>query len=731
MTLILAALLTLLQPGQPADVTGTIVDSSGSTIPGATVQLEAAGIPIAQMQTGSDGRFSFPPGPGDELRLLVTAPGFAFQAVQVPGDSAAPITITMEPAPFFDAVQVTSARGSGARADPTVAATVLPASEVITSPAVAIDDVLKIVPGFTLFPSSRVANPTSQTMMLRGLGGSGVTRSLVLADGVPLNDAFGGWVYWDKVPHTAIDRIEVVRGVGGDLYGADAVGGVVQILTLEPGGPFARVLAEAGNLETGRVSAFGGGRAGPWTLSGGAQWFTTSGYTLIGEDERGAVDRPSGSKHGSGIGSLSYASPTGWRFGVRGNVFAEDRTNGTPLQVNDTDSRRISGEVLGALAGGFLAVRVSGGNQNYNQTFSEIEMEPPRSAEALSAVQHVPSRSAGGSVQWSRQWGDKGLLIGGEGRSISGRTSETDYRDGGVAGTIEEGGSVRIGSGYVRASMAVTDRFTMVAGGHADAWRSLSRTTSFEQTVGAFSPRFSAAYRFGDSGVAIRGSVFGGFRPPTLNELYRTFQIGNDLTVPNQALTPETLKSAETGMSLTRGAASIRVTGFLSVLDDAVTNVTISTTPSLNVRRRENADRIRSMGIEFEGDLRVSQTLTMAVAGALIDARFKGRTPLRDFQVPQVPQYSGSGVVRYRDSVWIASGLLRVTGPQYDDDVNTRLLERAVVVDVFGGRNFNRRTMGFVAVENLFDARYDVGRIPVRVEGLPRAVRAGIQVVFP
>ena len=50
--------------------------------------------------------------------------------------------------------------------------------------------------------------------MMRGLGGSGVNRSLVLADGVPLNDAFGGWVYWDKVPQAAIDRIEVVRGGG-------------------------------------------------------------------------------------------------------------------------------------------------------------------------------------------------------------------------------------------------------------------------------------------------------------------------------------------------------------------------------------------------------------------------------------------------------------------------------------------------------------------------------------
>src|ERR1700688_212248 len=102
---------------------------------------------------------------------------------------------------------------------------------------------------------------------LLGRGGTGSSRSLVLADGVPLNDAFGGWVYWDKLPQVAIDRIEVLRGSGSDLYGADAVGGVVQILTLHPVRPLARFLGEGGGLNTGRVSLFGGGRARGWSVS--------------------------------------------------------------------------------------------------------------------------------------------------------------------------------------------------------------------------------------------------------------------------------------------------------------------------------------------------------------------------------------------------------------------------------------------------------------------------------
>ena len=119
------------------------------------------------------------------------------------------------------------------------------------------------------------------------------------------------------------------------------------------------------------------------------------------------------------------------------------------------------------------------------------------------------------------------------------------------------------------------------------------------------------------------------------------------------------------------------------------------------------------------------------MTGTIIDAQFTGTTRLRDFKIPQVAEYSLGTDVRYNSAAWTASTQLRVTGPQYDDDVNTRLLKRAVVLDVFGGRTLARRLMIFVAVENLFDSEYEVGRIPVRALGLPRAIRGGVQILFP
>src|ERR671931_636430 len=85
---------------------------------------------------------------------------------------------------------------------------VMDSQDIGSAGAQTIDDLLRQIPGFSIFrrSSSIVANPTTQGVSLRGAGASGASRTLVLSDGVPLNDAFGGWVYWDRVPRNAIDR---------------------------------------------------------------------------------------------------------------------------------------------------------------------------------------------------------------------------------------------------------------------------------------------------------------------------------------------------------------------------------------------------------------------------------------------------------------------------------------------------------------------------------------------
>jgi outer membrane receptor protein involved in Fe transport len=723
------------QSGVP--LSGTVVDSSGAPIPDASVRLEVAGVRIDEVRTANNGRFEFRTQPADNVRLVVTAAGFG-QVVRLVDRDGSDLQVMLQPASVFEQVNVTSTRADIARTDPTVSMTVVSSAELLTSGAITLDDALKAVPSFTLFrrTSSRVSNPTAQGITLRGLGGSGSSRALVLGDGMPLNDAFGGWVYWDKIPQAAIDRVEVLRGSGSDLYGADAVGGVVQILTIRPSRPMVRALLEGGDLGTGRVSLFGGGRRGGLTYSAAGQWFTTDGYITVAKEQdagiapRGPIDTKAGSNHRSALASVGYQTAKGWRFDGRGSVFWEDRLNGTPAVVNDTDARQGWGEASGGAGGGLLSLRVYGGTQGYDQTFASVNAT--RTAETLIRAQRVPTRLVGFSGQWVRPMGRHSLLVGAEERLIKGSTIETPYTALGVAlPTTDAGGTQRVGSAFVQATLAAGDRLTIVAGAHGDGWHTESEGTAYSKTLGSFNPRASFAYRIGDSGVSVRGSVYKGYRAPTLNELYRGFRAGNTVTLPNEALAPERLTGADGGVLVSRGRVSARVTGFWNVLDDAITNITLSTTPALITKQRANADKVRATGVEFESDLRLPRSFSLSFASAIVNSRFKGETSLRDNRVPQVARYNVGLTARYDDRAWAASAQLRVTGPQFEDDQNAFTLRRATVVDLYGGRTVGQNIRPFVAIENVFDAEYDVGRTPFLTIGLPRTVRAGVQITLP
>ena len=734
--LLFALFFSVAAPGQSSErITGSVVDPSGSPVPGATVRLQAPNGTLDEFRTGSDGRFEFTATAVGPLRIFVTAAGFAEAALPLTPNGA-DLRVMLQPAPFFEAVNVTSSRTDAPRADATVTVTVLPASELLTSGALTLDDALKIVPGFTLFrrTSSRVSNPTAQGVTLRGLGGTGASRSLVLADGVPLNDAFGGWVYWDKLPQVAIDRIEVLRGSGSDLYGADAVGGVVQILTWHPRRPAARALVEAGSMATGRLSLFGGGRSGSWSYTIGGEWFSTAGYIAVAREQdpgiapRGPIDTEFGSKHRSGIASAEYQFRNGWRFNAGGQVFTDNRLNGTPAVINDTASRQGTAEGAGALVGGLFSARGFGGTQGYDQTFSAVSVD--RTSEDLNRRQRVPTRVAGMGAQWVRALGRHTLLVGAEGKFIKGKTWETQLSAGRVLATLDNGGTQRMWSTFVQDTFLASDRLTVVMGAHGDRWHTRSQNTSYNETLGSFNPRASLAYRLG-GGISLRGSAYKGFRAPTLNELYRGFRAGNTQTNPNEALAPEKLTGGDGGMLATRGRLSARVTGFWNVLDDVITNVTLSTTSQLITKQRANADKMRTAGVEVETGVRLPASLSVAFSSAIVNARFKGDTSLRNNRVPQVPQYNVGLNIRYSPREWTASSQLRVTGMQFEDDLNAFRLRRATVLDVFGSRRFTARISAFVAVENVFNNEYDVGRTPILTTGLPRAARAGIQFSLP
>src|SRR5262249_27977263 len=201
----------------------------------------------------------------------------------------APLEVPLAGAAFEDKLTVTASRRPEALGETAASLIVLSSSDLRTTAGSELDDALRQVPGFQLFrrTPSRGANPTTQGATFRGLAGSGASRALVLEDGVPLNDPFGGWVYWGRVPDVAVDRLEVVRGGASDLYGSAAMAGVVQVV--RAGTEVPRMDAELATGQEGLAQgAFvAAGRHGGWGARVMAEIYSTSGYYPVPADLRG------------------------------------------------------------------------------------------------------------------------------------------------------------------------------------------------------------------------------------------------------------------------------------------------------------------------------------------------------------------------------------------------------------------------------------------------------------
>src|SRR5574337_1578158 len=218
--------------------------------------------------------------------------------------------------------------------------TVITREDIEQSPARTVDDLLRQVPGFSLFrrSSSLVTHPTAQGVSLRGIGPSGVSRTLVMLDGVPLNDPFGGWVYWNKVPLESVERIEVTRGGGSGVYGNYALGGVINIVTRRPEARAAQAKIDVGTRDTVDADLLVSHVTGPWGVSLEGHFFDTDGYKIVRKDQRGKIDVNANSSDKTFNGRLEYTPSLASSLFLAGNFFREDRGNGTPLQNNETET---------------------------------------------------------------------------------------------------------------------------------------------------------------------------------------------------------------------------------------------------------------------------------------------------------------------------------------------------------------------------------------------------------
>lgn len=675
-----------------------------------------------------------------------------------------------EPPPYvLDPIVVTATRSPQSIADVPANVTVLKPDDLRLSASSRLDDVLRQVPGFSLLRqgSSVVTSLSLQGVSLRGLGPTNTGRTLVLLDGVPLNDPFSGHVTWSRIPLGSVERIEVVRGGGSTTWGSLALGGVIHILTHKPEGRALRFRGQGGGRGTRNFDLLASESAGPVTFSAGGGYYDTDGYRLWRADQLGEIDRPARMQSETLLGRVDYRASPRARFYLQGGYSAEDREKGTPLGRSDfiTRSYDFGGDVTARSQGlwSFHLFAVSRSSRNFSSTVSS-----DRATERPTGDEYrAPCAAVGTNLQWSTRAGERHRIsagadhqwLDGESDALGAYSSSS----GGFTTDRHVEGRTQILGFYLQDIFRPSVRWQLVASARFDVVRSfdardvlteiatgdvLTETRYTDETKTTLNPSLGVVHHLSDD-FSLRASVYRAFRAPTISELYEGF-LGRDgtVTVGNADLKPEQLVGGEAGVDFRQGRLlSTRITGFWNEVESTITQRTVGVADSDTdtdippcglvpaggvCRQTDNVGRLRSRGVELEADFRPheilhfsgSYTFDDAVLSESDDASLVGN------QVRNVArhQFGLRGSVD-EPSVLSASVQARFVGDRFEDDRNTLPLDELFVVDLLVSRKATRWSEVFVSVENVFDTEFEVRKTTTGLVevGAPRLVQGGVR----
>lgn len=608
-----------------------------------------------------------------------------------------------------------------------------------------VENSLRDVPGLQQFRRSdaRSANPTSQGVTLRGLGGNASSRALLILDGVPQADPFGGWVAWPGYDALALNSARITRGGGSGADGQGAVSGTIELFSDNVGDRI-ELGAAYGSRNSVDADLLFGRELGQGQLTISANYARGDGFIPVIEGQRGSVDRPAEYEQ-AGL-AIRFVAPLSDAIELQTNVraFTDDRERGFAFSENHNDGAdasirlvdRASDWQWSALA--YLQIR------NFDVSFGGVDDDRNGVSRVFEQF-NVPSIGLGARFEVRPPVGDNvELRIGGDWRRTEGVTNENFFfaDNDTPRRSRRAGGSTATHGGFVEASLQASDALVLTGGGRMDFW---SINDGFRKEIELISP-FPGAVRTdeqfakrsgneftGRGGFAfdatdmltLRGAAYLGWRLPTLNELFRPFRVGSDATAANELLEPERVRGAELGLDWNRGSVKLGFTAFYNQLDNAVANVTLANGPGSfpgvgfvggdgTYSQRQNLEAIKSRGIEIDAEFDLGELadgLTFRAAYSYVDAEVDSvgaAAAIDGLRPAQIPRHNASGSIRWEDDNGTGASLsARYAGQQFEDDVNILSLADAFTIDGRLALAVNDRLLVETRVENLLDTRVE------------------------
>lgn len=606
-----------------------------------------------------------------------------------------------------DTIIVTASRSETPLSQVGQSVTIITADDIKTRQSTAVVDLLRTVPGVTFTRNGGLG--TSASVNIRGADSD---QTVALIDGVKINDPSspGSGFNFGNLLTGNIGRIEVVRGSQSVLWGSQAIGGVVNIITREPTEEFAlNAQAEYGWRDTSNLVGNVSGKFGPVSASVGAGYLRSDSFSTFNE-ERGATERDGYENYGANAKfniALSEAISVDLRGWYSNGKVGIDGFPPPTYAFGDTNETAQTEEFVG-----YAGLNIGLMDGRFRNRLAYAYTDTARENLDLSGGTPFQTFDAKGKnerleYQGNFDIGDAyGLTFGAEREKSSFSTSS-------YGGPITRANAT-IDSFYGQLSATPINGLTLTAGARHDDHDTFGGKTTLAAN-GVFSPN--------DGATTIRASYGEGFKTPSLFQLFSEYG--------NTALKPETSKGWDAGLSqkLLDGAVEIGATWFHRSTSNQI--VFISCTAPLTgictgrpFGTYDNVARARAKGLEFGLTLKPVEALTVQVNYSWIDAENRAN----GLKLARRPSQSVNASVDYRWAFGLETGAtVTVVGDSFDNASNTRRLDGYALVDLRASCPLTADIALYGRIENLFDEEYET----IFRYGTPRrAAYAGVRLSF-
>ena len=587
--------------------------------------------------------------------------------------------------------------------------TVIPRAKIERMQNRSVTDVLRTVPGVDIAGSGGPGQPTS--VFLRGAKSE---HTLVLIDGVEMNDPIspGRSFNFANLTTDNIERIEVLRGPQSTLYGSDAIGGVINIITKKgKGKPGGFVSAEGGSFSTWRERAH---------ASGSYKWLDYSlGFSRLDTDGISAADEDAGNDEEDGYGNTSLSARLGITPTEMFNV--DTLLRYTDALVDLDNSGGLGGEdpnhesdqeELFLRTEAQLSLLDELWEQELGVSLTDYERDIRNDTDLMHPDSLSQSDYDGRIVQFDWQHNlylheTNTLTLGLETEEERGEYSFFSESAWGTTSTTFDEETARTNSAYIQDQIRLADSFFTTLGARLDDHEDFGSETTY---------RIAPAYLFQETGTKIKASYGTGFKAPSLYQLFSQYG--------DEDLAPEESTGWDVGVEqyLMEDKLTLGATYFGNEFDDLI-EFNSGTSSFRNVAEAE------SSGVELSADYRPIEELTTGLSYTYTDTEDEttGKELLRRAE-NKVGFNIGYDVLEN----WNVSMEIAYVGERDDNDYSTwpasRIeLDDYVLVDVASSYKLTENTELFGRVENLFDEDYQ----EVKGYGTPGfGAYGGVKILF-